>query len=193
MAESLNGARVAFIVSNEGIEQAELTEPWKAVEQAGGRPELLAKESGRAQGFNHLEKADSFPVDLTTAKASAGDYAGLVLPGGVTNGDQVRMDPAAVSLVKKFLSAGKPVAAVCHGGWVMIEAGEVKGRTVTSWPSLQTDFRNAGATWVDEECHVDTAGPGPLITSRKPDDLPAFCRALVEALASAPAYSSSRA
>ena len=180
MANELNGVKVAFITSNEGIEQAELTEPWKAVEQAGGRPELLAKEAGEAQAFNHLDKADKFPVDHKTSDVSADDYDALVLPGGVPNGDQVRMDPAAVELVKGFFQAGKPVAVICHGGWVMIEADAVRGRTLTSWPSLQTDYRNAGATWVDQELMVCTAGPNTLISSRKPDDLPAFDRAIVE-------------
>ncbi|HET6965514.1 MAG TPA: type 1 glutamine amidotransferase domain-containing protein [Acidimicrobiales bacterium] len=180
MANELNGARVAFITSNEGIEQAELVEPWKAVEQAGGRPELLAKEAGEAQAFNHLDKADKFPVDHRTSKVSATDYDGLVLPGGVPNGDQVRMDPAAVELVKGFFEAGKPVAVICHGGWVLVEAGVVRGRTMTSWPSLQTDIRNAGGTWVDKELQVCTGGPNTLISSRKPDDLPAFCSAIVE-------------
>lgn len=180
MANELKGARVAFITSNEGIEQAELQEPWKAVEQAGGRPELLAKQAGEAQAFQHLDKADKFPVDRTTKEANAADYDGLVLPGGVANGDQVRTDQAAVELVKAMFQAGKPVAVICHGGWVLIEADVVRGRTLTSWPSLQTDYRNAGATWVDEELMVCTAGPNTLISSRKPDDLPAFCKAIVE-------------
>jgi protease I len=183
MAENLQGMKVAFIVSNEGIEQAELTEPWKAVEQAGGTPELLAKEAGEAQAYNHLDKADSFPVTKKTSDASAADYAGLVLPGGVTNGDQVRTDPAAVALVKEFFDSGKPVAAICHGGWVLVEADVVRGRTMTSWPSLQTDIRNAGGTWVDKELQVCTSGPNTLITSRKPDDLPAFSAAALEAFA----------
>ncbi len=180
MTENENTNRVAFMVSNEGIEQAELVDPWKAVEQAGGHPELIAREAGRAQAFNHLDPADSFPVDRTTAEASADDYVGLVLPGGVANGDQVRTDPAAVELARAFFAAGKPVAVVCHGGWVLVEAGVLEGRTLTSWPSLQTDIRNAGGTWVDEELHVCTDGPNTLISSRKPDDLPAFCRALVD-------------
>lgn len=180
MADELHGAKVAFITSNEGIEQAELVEPWKAVEAAGGRPELLAKEAGEAQAFNHLDKADSFPVDRRTAEAGGADYDGLVLPGGVPNGDQVRMDPDAVRLVKEFFEAGKPVAVVCHGGWVLVEADLVRGRTMTSWPSLQTDIRNAGGTWVDEELQICTAGPNTLISSRKPDDLPAFNGAIVE-------------
>lgn len=180
MANELNGVKVAFITSNEGIEQAELVEPWKAVKEAGGKPELLAKESGEAQAFNHLDKADKFPVDHKTSEVSAGDYEALVLPGGVPNGDQVRTDAAAVQLVKDFFEAGKPVAVICHGGWVLIEADVVRDRTLTSWPSLQTDYRNAGASWVDQELKVCTSGPNTLISSRKPDDLPAFNRAIVE-------------
>jgi protease I len=180
MANELNGVKVAFITSNEGIEQAELTEPWKAVKAAGGQPELLAKEPGEVQAFNHLDKADKFPVDHETSDVSADGYDALVLPGGAPNGDQVRMDQAAVALVRGFFDAGKPVAVICHGGWVLVEAGVVRGRTLTSWPSLQTDYRNAGATWRDEELVVCTAGPNTLISSRKPDDLPAFNRAIVE-------------
>ena len=180
MANELNGVKVAFITSNEGIEQAELVEPWQAVEKAGGRPELLAREAGQAQAFNHLDRADQFRVDHRTSEVSADDYDGLVLPGGVPNGDQVRMDPAAVQLVKGFFEAGKPVAVICHGGWVLVEAGVVRGRTMTSWPSLQTDIRNAGGKWVDEELQICTGGPNTLISSRQPDDLPAFCSAIVE-------------
>jgi protease I len=180
MGQELKGAKVAFVVSNEGIEQAELTAPWQAVKDAGGEPELLAKEAGEAQAFNHLDRADKFPVDRTTGEASVGDYVGLVLPGGVANGDQVRTDPAAVALVKGFVDAGKPIAVICHGPWVMVEADVVRGRTLTSWPSLQTDIRNAGGSWVDEEVQLCTAGPNTIISSRKPDDLPAFCKNLVE-------------
>ena len=180
MANELKGVKVAFITSNEGIEQAELEKPWQAVEQAGGQPELLAKEAGQAQAFNHLDKADRFPVGRKTSEADPSEYDGLVLPGGVANGDQVRMDPAAVRFVKSFFHAGKPVAVICHGGWVLIEADVVRGRTLTSWPSLQTDFRNAGATWVDKELQVCTGGSNTIISSRKPDDLGAFCGAMVE-------------
>ena len=183
MAEQLNGVRVAFIVSNEGIEQAELATPWQAVKDAGARPELLAREPGQAQAFNHLDRADKFPVDRTTKDASVDDYDALVLPGGVPNGDQVRTDPAAVSLVKGFVEGGKPIAVICHGPWVMVEADVVRGRTLTSWPSLQTDIRNAGGRWVDEEVHVCTDGPNTIVSSRKPDDLPAFCQNLVDAFA----------
>jgi protease I len=174
-------SKVAFLVAKEGIEQVELTEPWQAVRQAGGRPELVSEEAGSVQAFHHLDRADTFPVDRTTAQADADDYAALVLPGGVANGDEVRTEADAVRLVEAFARAGKPIAAICHGGWVLIDAGVVDGRQVTSWPSLRTDFRNAGADWVDEEIVVND-GAFPLITSRKPDDLPAFCRELLGAL-----------
>ena len=178
---SVSGSKVAFLVAKEGIEQAELTEPWQAVEQAGGAPSLVSEEPGSVQAFHHLDKADTFSVDTTTEQADAADYAALVLPGGVANGDFVRMQPNAVRLVKAFAAAGKPIAVICHGGWVLIEAGVVNGRQLTSWPSLQTDYRNAGAEWVDEEVVVDH-GAFPLISSRKPDDLPAFNRELINAL-----------
>jgi protease I len=172
---------VAFLVSQEGIEQAELTAPWQAVTEAGARARLIAPEAGQVQAFQHLDPADRFPVDETIAEAAAEDYTALVLPGGVANGDELRIAPGAAGLVREFVDAGKPVAAICHGGWVLIEADAVSGRRVTSWPSLATDFRNAGASWADEEVVVDYTGY-PLISSRKPDDLPAFCRELVAAL-----------
>jgi protease I len=175
------GKSVAFLVSQEGIEQAELTEPWQAVTEAGATPRLIAPKSGQVQAFEHLDKARQFPVDETIEEAASEDYAALVLPGGVANGDQLRVAPGAAELVREFVDADKPVAAICHGGWVLIEADAVTGRRLTSWPSLGTDYRNAGATWVDEEVVVDHAGY-PLISSRKPDDLPAFCRELVSAL-----------
>lgn len=180
MASELANVRVAFIVSNEGIEQAELQKPWEAVEQAGGRPQLIAREGGTAQAYNHLDKADTFQVDRTTREVSADDFDALVLPGGVANGDQVRTDPAAVELVRSLTESGKPVAVICHGPWVMVEAGAVRDRTLTSWPSLQTDVRNAGGTWVDKEIQVCTNGPNTIVSSRKPADLPAFCSKLVE-------------
>jgi protease I len=177
MGEStLQGKTVGFLVANEGIEQVELTEPWKAVEQAGGTPKLLAPETGEAQAFNHLDKADTFPVDQAVAEADPGAFDALVLPGGVANPDNLRTHKDAVDFVRGFVESGKPVAVICHGPWTLVEAGCVQGRTLTSWPSLQTDIRNAGGTWVDEECVVD----GNLVTSRKPDDLPAFCAKLVE-------------
>lgn len=177
-----DGTRVAFLVGPEGIEQAELTEPWKAVIDDGGVPKLISKEAGTVQAFNHLTPADRFAVDVILADASADDFDALVLPGGVANGDQVRTFPEAVALVKAFADAGKPIAVICHGGWVLIEAGVVDGRTLTSWPSLQTDYRNAGATWVDETVVVDQ-GAFTLVSSRKPDDLPDFNRELLAAIA----------
>ncbi|WP_025155985.1 type 1 glutamine amidotransferase domain-containing protein [Leifsonia aquatica] len=179
---TVDGRAIAFLVGPEGIEQAELTEPWKAVADAGGVPRLISKAAGEVQAFEHLTPADRFPVDVTLDAASADDFAALVLPGGVANGDQVRTFPGAVALVQAFAAAGKPIAVICHGGWVLVEAGVVDGRRITSWPSLQTDYRNAGATWVDEEVVVDD-GSFPLISSRKPDDLPAFNRELLAALA----------
>ena len=178
---SVEGKTVAFVVAAEGIEQAELTEPWKAVQGAGGTPKLLSAESGEVQAFNHLTPGDTFPVDVTLSDASASDYDALMLPGGVANGDEVRVIPEAVQLVKAFAEAGKPVGVICHGGWVLIEAGVVGGRRLTSWPTLQTDYRNAGATWVDEQVVVDE-GPFTLVSSRKPDDLPAFNREFLAAL-----------
>ncbi|MBO1739746.1 type 1 glutamine amidotransferase domain-containing protein [Leifsonia sp. TF02-11] len=179
---SYEDKRVAFLVGPEGIEQAELVEPWKAVTEAGATAKLISKEAGSVRAFNHLTPAEEFPVDLTLGDASPDDFDLLVLPGGVANGDQVRTFPDAVALVKGFAEAGKPIAVICHGGWVLIEAGVVGGRTLTSWPSLQTDYRNAGATWVDEEVVVDS-GAFTVISSRKPDDLPAFNREVLAALA----------
>jgi protease I len=179
MANELQGRRIAFMTANEGIEQVELTEPWQAVRDAGGSPELLCPEEGKAQAFNHLDKADTFPVDHTIGDADPAEYAGLVLPGGVANPDQLRTVPEAVRFVQAMFEAGKPAAVICHGPWTVVEADLVNGRTLTSWPSLQTDIRNAGGTWVDTELQVCTSGPNVLITSRKPDDLPAFCERLV--------------
>jgi protease I len=178
MAGELNGKTIAFLAT-EGVEQVELTEPWSAVAEAGGQPELVSLEEGTVQAFNHLDKADTFPVDRTVADADPARYDGLVLPGGVANPDNLRTDEKAVAFVRGFFDAGKPVAVICHGAWTLIEAGVVTGRTLTSWPSVQTDLRNAGATWVDEEVHVDQG----LVSSRKPDDLPAFCAKLVEEFA----------
>jgi protease I len=175
MANRLQDKRVAF-VATDGVEQVELTEPWKAVEAEGGKPELISIESGEIQGFNHLDKADKFSVDRSAEDAKADDYDGLVLPGGVANPDRLRTDENVVGFVRAFFEAGKPVAVICHGPWTIIEADVVRGRTLTSWPSLETDIRNAGGEWVDEEVHVDNG----LVTSRKPDDLPAFCDKLVE-------------
>jgi protease I len=180
MANDLSGKRVAFITANEGVEQAELTSPWQAVEKAGGEPVLVASNSGKVQAFNHLDKADVFDVDITTGQARVDQFDALVLPGGVANADQVRTDASAVRLVNEFFETGRPVAVICHGPWAIIEADKVRGRTLTSWPSLQTDVRNAGGTWVDKQVQVCTNGPNVLISSRKPDDLDAFDEALVE-------------
>ncbi|MGA4995018.1 type 1 glutamine amidotransferase domain-containing protein [Nonomuraea bangladeshensis] len=177
----MNGKTIAFLVAPEGVEQVELTEPWKAVKQAGGTPKLISTDSGQIQGFNHLDKADEFAVDDTVDTADPASFDGLVLPGGVANPDFLRMQPAAVRFVHAFFDAGKPVAAICHAPWTLIEADVVRGRTMTSWPSLRTDLRNAGATWVDQEVVVDTEGPNTLVTSRKPDDLKAFCQAATDA------------
>jgi protease I len=171
--------KVAFLATDM-VEQVELTEPWKAVEEQGWTPELVSLKSGEIQGFNHYDKADTFDVDATVEEASVDDYDALVLPGGVGNPDTLRMDENAVAFVRGFFERGKPVAAICHAPWLLIEAGVVRDRTVTSWPSLQTDLRNAGATWVDEEVVVD----GSLVLSRKPDDLPAFKRELVQVFSS---------
>lgn len=179
MSESIEGKKVAFLVANEGAEQVELTEPWRAVEQAGGEPVLIAPEAGKVQAFNHLDKGDTFEATVAVADANAGDYDGLVLPGGVANPDILRTIDEAVSFVRDFFEAGKPVAAICHAPWTLVEAGVVKGRTLTSFPSLKTDIENAGGTWVDEEVHVDAG----LTTSRRPDDLPAFNEKLIEELA----------
>jgi protease I len=179
MGTSLNGTKVAFLVANEGVEQVELTEPWRAVEKAGGEPVLIAPEKGKVQAFNHLDKADTFRADLAMSDADAGDYAGLVLPGGVANPDQLRMHEDAVAFTRAFFEQGKPVAAICHGPWTLVEADVVRGRTLTSFPSIKTDIRNAGGIWVDEKVHVDDG----LVTSRMPDDLPAFCSKLIEEVA----------
>jgi deglycase len=175
MPNRLEGKRVAFLAAD-GVEQVELTEPWRAVEDEGGTPELISLETGEIQGFEHLEHGERFEVDRAVSDASADDYDGLVLPGGVANPDFLRADEDAVRFVRSFFEAGKPVAAICHAPWTLVEADVVRDRTLTSWPSLRTDIRNAGGHWVDEAVHVDSG----LVTSRKPDDLPAFCGKLVE-------------
>ena len=180
MADELKGLRIAFLTANEGVEQVELTTPWQAVADAGGTPELLAPQDGRVQAFNHLDKADTFPVQHAVEQVNPGDYAAVVLPGGVANPDQLRTVPAAVKFLQSLVDAGRPVAVICHGPWTLIEADVVRGRTLTSWPSLQTDIRNAGGTWVDQEVQTCTSGPNVIVSSRKPDDLPAFCREFVK-------------
>jgi deglycase len=175
VADKLQGKRVAFLATDM-VEQVELTEPWKAVKDAGGTPELVSLKEGEIQGFNHYDKADTFKVDRTVEEARAEDYDALVIPGGVGNPDTMRTDENAVQLVRDFFEQGKPVGVICHGPWMLVEAGVVRGRKVTSWPSLQTDIRNAGGDWVDQEVVVDAG----LVTSRKPDDLPAFNEKIVE-------------
>jgi protease I len=183
MASKLNGLRVAFLTSNEGVEQVELTAPWQAVKDAGGTPELVAPESGEVQGFNHLSPGDKFPVDRTLRDVDHTDYDAVVVPGGVANSDFLRTVPGAVAFIKRMFEAGKPAAVICHGPWLLVEADLVRGRTLTSWPSLQTDIRNAGGSWVDSEVQVCPAGPNTLVTSRKPDDLPAFCGTFTQVFA----------
>lgn len=179
MSNELQGKRIAFLTATEGVEQVELTEPWKALEKAGAELELLSTKRGKVQAFNHLDKADAFPVDKVVSEADPIEYDGLVLPGGVANPDQLRLSEDAVRFVRTFFEQGKPVGAICHAPWTLIEAGIVKGRTLTSWPSLRTDIRNAGGEWVDQEVNVDRG----LVTSRKPADLPAFSAKLVEEFA----------
>jgi protease I len=176
---SMNGNEIAFLVAAEGVEQVELSEPWTAMEKAGGQPLLIVEgEQMSVQAFNHLDKGDTFTADLSASHARADDFDGLVLPGGVANPDFLRTIPEAVAFARAFVEAGTPVAVICHGPWTLIEADGVRGRRITSWPSLQTDLPNAGADWADEEVIIDRTGPGPLISSRKPDDLPAFTAAI---------------
>jgi protease I len=179
MNEHLDGKRVAILTANEGVEQIELTAPLEALREAGAEVDLVAPESTEIQAFDHLDKADSFSPDHTVAEVSAGDYAGLVLPGGVANPDNLRTHAAAVELVREFFEQGEPVTAICHAPWTLVEADVVRGRTLTSWPSLKTGIANAGATWVDEEVHVDEG----FVTSRGPDDLDAFCSKMIEEIA----------
>jgi protease I len=178
VADKLQGKRVAFLATDM-VEQVELTEPWKAVQDEGATPELVSLEEGEIQGYNHYDKADTFKVDRTVEEASADDYDALVIPGGVGNPDTMRLDENAVEFTRQFFEQGKPVGVICHGPWMLVEAGVVRGRMVTSWPSLRTDIGNAGGNWVDEEVVVDQG----LVTSRKPDDLPAFTEKIVEEFA----------
>ena len=180
MAE-LTGKKIAFLATDM-VEQVELTEPWKAVEEAGGTPELVSLEEGEIQGFDHYDKADTFRVDRVVSEVTADDYDGLVLPGGVGNPDTLRTDEDAVRFARTFVESGKPVAVICHGPWTLVEADVVRDRTLTSYPSIKTDIKNAGGNWVDQKVVVDDG----LISSRNPDDLPAFCKALVEEFSRAP-------
>ncbi|MGI5447886.1 type 1 glutamine amidotransferase domain-containing protein [Streptomyces sp. CA-243310] len=175
--------RIAFLTAPEGVEEVELTEPWKAALEAGWNPQLVSTEPGQVQAFDHLDKAGRFTVDHVLAGDTSDAFDALVLPGGVANPDALRMNERAVGFIRSFFDAGKPVAAICHAPWTLVEAEVVRGRTLTSWPSLATDIRNAGGTWVDEEVHVCHAAPGTLVTSRKPDDLEAFCAAFVKEFA----------
>jgi protease I len=179
MSDRLQGKKIAFLMSNEGVEQVELTEPLKAVREAGAEAELLAPEAGQIQAFDHLDKADAFDAGRAVGDADASEFDGLVLPGGVANPDQLRTRPEALEFVRGFFAAGKPVGVICHGPWTLIDAGVARGRTLTSWPSLRTDLENAGARWVDEEVHVDQG----LVSSRRPDDLEAFAAKIVEEFA----------
>lgn len=176
--KSLEGKTIAFLVTD-GFEQVELTTPWEQIKLAGAETELIALKDGKVQGFNHLDKGDAFQVDKTVADASAEDYDGLVLPGGVANPDALRMDQSAVEFVRAFFTEKKPVAVICHGPWTLVEADVVHGRKLTSWPSLRTDIQNAGGNWVDQEVVVDQG----LVSSRKPDDLEAFCSKAIEEFA----------
>jgi protease I len=178
MAGKLDGKRIA-ILATDGVEQVELTEPRKALEEAGAQTDLVSLDSGEIQAFDHLDHGDKLTVDKKVSDVSADDYDGLLIPGGVANGDFLRADEDAVRFTAAFAEAGKPIAAICHAPWVLVEAGIVKGRTITSFPSLQTDVRNAGGTWVDEEVHVES-DPPTLVTSRKPDDIPAFSAKAIE-------------
>jgi protease I len=175
MAE-LSGKRIAFLVAQEGVEEVELTKPWEAVERAGATPQLIAPQNGEVQAFNHLDKGSTFSVDEILADAQAREYDGLVLPGGVANPDQLRTEERAISFLQDFFAEGKPVGVICHGPWTLVEADLVLGRRLTSWPSLRTDIRNAGGEWVDQEVVTDEG----LVSSRKPEDLQAFCAKIVE-------------
>lgn len=179
MADNINGLKVAILVAD-GFEQQELTGPREALDAAGADTMIVSPvEGGEVEGWNHYDKGDKFPVDVHLTDANPGDFDALLLPGGVANPDQLRMKPEAVKFVKDFFDAGKPVAVICHGPWTLIEAGVVKGRKMTSWPSVKTDLINAGADWVDEEVVVDNG----LVSSRKPDDIPAFNKKMIEEFA----------
>lgn len=180
MPRQLKGRKVAFLATD-GVEQVELTAPWNELKQAGAEVKLISDKPGEIQAFDHDQKGDRFPVDAVVSQVSARDFDALVLPGGVANPDKLRTNKDAVNFVREFMEADKPVAAICHGPWLLVEADAVRGRTITSWPSLETDIRNAGGAWVDKQVQLDQK----LLTSRKPDDLPAFCAQLVDLLANA--------
>ncbi len=178
MTQTLEGKRIAFLATD-GVEQSELEQPWHELQKAGAKVELLSVHKGAIQAVRHMDKGDTFEVDGLVSDADVSSYDGLVLPGGIANPDTLRANDKAVRFVRQFFEQNKPVAAICHGPWTLIEAGVVRGRTITSWPSLKTDIRNAGGEWVDAEVHVDQG----LVTSRKPDDLPAFCAKAIEEFA----------
>jgi len=182
--QTLQGQKIAFLTANEGVEQVELVTPWEALVDAGAEAVLIAPEKGEVQAFNHLDKGETFEVDIPVGSAQADDYDGLVLPGGVANPDQLRTNDDAVAFTRAFFEAGKPVAVICHGPWTLVEADVLRDRTITSWPSLRTDIDNAGGNWVDEEVVVDRR----LVSSRRPDDLPAFCDAMIEELSESARY-----
>ncbi len=184
MATDLTGKKIAFLVNNSGVEQVELTRPWADLGAAGATTTLVAPKTGEVQGFeNDVEKADTFTADLAVSDADVADFDALVIPGGTTNADSLRLEADAVALVKAFADAGKPVAAICHGPWMLVEAGVLEGKTLTSYPSLQTDVRNAGGTWIDEQAQTCPANGWTLVTSRNPDDLDAFVAAAAAAFA----------
>jgi protease I len=183
----LNGTRVAILITD-GFEQVEMTEPRKALDQASAKTQIVSPKSGKVRGWNHTAWGDEFPVDLALDQARPSDFDALLLPGGVMNPDRLRMQPKAVAFAKAFFDAGKPIAVICHGPWTLVEADVVRGRRITSWPSLKTDLRNAGANWVDQEVVVD----GALVSSRKPDDIPAFNREMLHLFATARAKAPQR-
>ncbi|HET7306535.1 MAG TPA: type 1 glutamine amidotransferase domain-containing protein [Gammaproteobacteria bacterium] len=176
--KELQGKKVAILVAN-GFEQSELAEPKKALEEAGATAQIVSPEDKEVKGWQHKEWGDSFPVDVALDAANAADFDALVLPGGQMNPDNLRLQPKAIEFAKRFFQEGKPVAAICHGPWLLIETGAIKGKTMTSWPTLKSDLTNAGANWVDEEVVTD----GGLVTSRKPGDIPAFNRKMIEEFA----------
>ena len=182
MASNLKGKKIALLATD-GFEQSELTQPRKALEDAGAHTEVISPNPGKIKSWNHTDWGETVNVDKTLDNANPQEYDGLILPGGVLNPDHLRMDPKAVRFVQQFVSAGKPIGAICHGPWTLLETGALAGKTVTSWPSLKTDLKNAGANWVDQEVVTD----GQFITSRKPDDIPAFSRAIIESVAQGPA------
>lgn len=175
--------RIAFLTAPEGVEQVELTDPWGAVVDAGHQPVLVSTRPGTIQAFHHLDKAEKFPVQEVVGETSAGSFGGLVLPGGVANPDYLRTNRKAVAFVRDFFELGRPVAAICHAAWTLVEADVVRGRVLTSWPSLRTDIANAGGNWVDEQVRICDHGPNKLVTSRRPSDLKAFCETFLDVFA----------